>query len=155
MQIPIDRELPPKERGFQVARIDPGVTLSLESQLKLRALYGYIDSCRLTLSGIERELSFHGSNQGGSANVKRAAEGLGKFCVEADSWGFNALYEIAFGLQMLLLNKGGRIQSDNFRKTLERGLAMLSALLEQCENDFFWRLAVADMLDCLDQAGRN
>jgi hypothetical protein len=117
-------------------------------------LYQYLDSCRSALDEIERDLCLKGNSEG-SADLQRASERLRRFCEEADSWAFNTLYEIALGLQMLLLNSGSRIQSRNFWEALQRGLAVLTALLEQCERDFFWRLAIADTLDCLNQAARN
>ncbi len=136
------------------ATVHPGAGLSLESQLNLRSLYEYIDSCRLALDEIQHELSLYDFDNN-AASLQRVSERLGKFCVEADNWGFNATYEIALGLQMLLLNRGGSIHMDALWEMLQRGLRMLSALLEQCERDFCWRLAISDMLDCLNQAAFN
>ncbi len=158
MQMPISPEPTPEalnERGNSDAAVQPGVVLSFESQLKLRSLYGYVDSCRLALDEIHRDLSLDRSGPDVLMNLQGASERLERFCIEADSWGFNALYEIALGLQMLVLNLGIRVQSSGFRELLQRGLSMLAALLDQCERDFCWRLAIADMLESIDQAGRN
>ncbi len=141
--MPIRELMPEIADGTQ-----PGLALSFESQLKLRSLYEYVDSCRRALSGIQRDLTV------APADVRKATEELEKFCVEADSWGFSAIYEVALRLQMLLLNFGDRVQSDGFQETLQRGLSMLWSLLDQCERDFSWRLATAEMLDSLDEAIR-
>jgi hypothetical protein len=143
------------ERGSLKDAIQCGAELSLKSQLKMRGLYDYIDSCRLTLDEIQRDLSLGQSGPEVLMNLQSASEKLERFCVEADSWGFNALFEIALGLKMLLLNLGNRSQSNGFQELLQRGVSMLSALLDQCERDFCWRLAIADMLESFDQAGRR
>jgi hypothetical protein len=121
--------------------------MSIESQLKLRSLYEYLDFCRQALDEIQRDIV--------SRHLPQASERLEKFCVEADSWGFDALYEIALSLQVLLLNASGHIQGNGISEALRRGLEMLSALLEQCERDFCYRLATADTLDCINEASGN
>jgi len=155
--MPISSDLTPDlkhERGYPFAEIQSGSALSRKSRLKLPGLYRYLDSCRSALDEIEHDLCLKGESEC-SADLQRASERLGKFCVEADSWAFNALYEIAFGLQILLLNSDSRIQGGNFWEALQRGLADLVALLEQCERDFLWRLAIADTLDHLNQVAPN
>ena len=84
--------------------------------------------------------------------MRKASALLGQLCIEADSWGFSSLYEVGLGLQMRLLNSGDRMQALSNREPLNRGLKMLSALLEQCETDFRWRLAIADTLEHLSKA---
>ena len=143
------------ELGGQMALVPSGQTLSIESQMKLRELYQYVEVCRTILGEIQTELSLFESGPENSAPLQRASELLESFCIEADSWGFNSLYEIGLGLQMLLISSGTRAQSDVYWDTLNRGLALLSALLEQCETDFRWRLAIADMLDSISQVNRN
>ena len=133
----------------------PEWLLSVESRVKLRELCGYIDNARAILSEIRASLSMGESSFEVAASLQRASKRLESFYLEADSWGFDALYEVAQGLQMLLLNSASRAQTDELRQTVKRGLAMLSALLEQCERDFCWRLATADMLDYLNQAATN
>jgi hypothetical protein len=138
----------------QVSPPPPGPILSIESQLQLRALYEHVDACRMMLSNIRMDLSLLESNFGSSRYVRRASEHLGNLCIEADSWGFDSLYEIALNLQMLLLESGNREQDDDFREALKRGMMTLTGLVEKCENDFRWRLAVADTLNCIKSADR-
>ncbi|MBN1567554.1 MAG: hypothetical protein JXA73_06885 [Acidobacteria bacterium] len=158
MQLPIGPD-PKSDARFRLgSRVDfdhRGATLSIESQLKLRELYNYIEVYQAVLREIKTDLFLFESNSENVASLQRASEMLEEFCIEADSWGFNSLYEIGLSLQMLLINSQNRIQNGVFWDTLKRGLAMLSDLLEQCEIDFRWRLAVADMLDSLNQVSRN
>ena len=158
MQLPIGPDPKSRKRleiGNRFAFVHSGSTLTVESQLKLRELYEYLEISRAILAEIQTDLSLLESNPEDPVNLQRASERLESFCIEADSWGFNSLYEIGLGLQMLLINSGNHIQSDAVWDTLNRGLAMLSALLEQCEEDFRWRLAIADMLDSINQVSRN
>jgi hypothetical protein len=158
MQLPIGPDPKSRKRleiGSRAGFAPPGSTLSIESQLKLRELYEYLEISRAILVEIQTDLSLLESNPEDPVNLQRASERLESFCIEADSWGFNSLYEIGLGLQMLLINSGNHIQSDAVWDTLNRGLAMLSALLEQCEEDFRWRLAIADMLDSINQVSGN
>ena len=127
---------------------------SPQFQLKLKPLYEYLDSCHLTLGQVRSDLSDYYANPASSACLKRAAERLGEFCIDADSWGFDALYEVAQGVQMLLLNSGERSPGENLREALNRGLYLLSALLQRCEGDFQLKLAVGETLEYIKQAGR-
>jgi hypothetical protein len=133
----------------------PSQVLSIEAQLKLRELHQYVESCRSILDEIGRDLAVVESSPGDCVSLQKVSERLKKLCLEADSWGFSALYQVGTGLQVILLDSGGRIQEQAFWNMLNRGLAMLSALLEQCESDFRWRLAVADTLDSIDQLFYN
>ena len=158
MQIPVISELlsgTTRENRIPPALIPLDMVFSIESQLKLRSLYQYVDFCKQTLEEIQRDLVLCESGPECSMHLKKASERLGKFCVEADSWDFGNLYQIAFGLQTLLLNAGGRAQSNRFWEALQRGLSMLSILLEQCERDFRLRLAAADTLDFIREAAGN
>ena len=125
-----------------------------EFQLKLKPLYEYLDSCHLTLGQIRSDFSEYYANPANVACLKRAAERLGEFCIDADSWGFDALYEVAQGVQMLLLNSGERPPGENFREALNRGLNLLFVLLQRCEGDFQLRLAIGETLEYMKQAGR-
>jgi hypothetical protein len=135
--------------------VQPGQVLSIESQLKLRELFEFIDTSRAALNDIRRDLSFFPSPSKDSCNLQKISVQLGHFCTEADNWGFDALYQVGLRLQMALLNCSGRLHEDILWNTLNRALAMLLTLLDQCESDFRWRLAIADMLDSLDQLSRN
>lgn len=142
------------ELESHVAPFPPGPILSVESQLQLRALYDYVDACRMTLSAIRMDLSLLESHPGSATYVKRASEHLANLCIEADSWGFGSLYEIALSMQMLLIDSGCQECDDDFWEALNRGLTALSGLVEKCDSDFRWRLAVADTLDCIKRADR-
>jgi hypothetical protein len=143
MQLPFGPSLRRKVHSGIGTASEPA--LSLESQLKLRELYEFVENSSNILNDIRDELS--------SLNLQRASERLEKLCLEADSWGFNSIYEVGQGLQMLLLNSNGHVPTPNFRETLDRGLATLSGLLDQCENDFRWRLATVDTLDDFNKTG--
>ncbi len=123
--------------------------LSVESQLKLRALYEYIETCRTAINDIRKNLSLLKMYPECSEYSKKASEQLGRLCMEADSWGFDAFYQISIGMQMLLLDSSHGYQKEAFWNALNRGWSMLWDLLEQCESDFRWRLAIADTLDIL------
>jgi hypothetical protein len=135
MQTPISPEL---INGGREARNDrfaiaPSVPpLSVESQLKIRALYEYVEACRTTLNDIRRDLSFMKSCPECSGYAKKASERLKNLCLEADSWGFNSFYQISMRMQSLLLDSGGRQQEESFWNALNRGWSILWALLEQC-----------------------
>jgi hypothetical protein len=126
--------------------------LSLESQLRLREFYEYIDNSRTILNEIREELSSLKSNSDDCLNCQKTSERLARFCTEADSWGFNDLYEVGMGIQIFLLNSGGSIQNGRGIETLNRGLTRLSELLHRCENEYRWRLSIADTQDSFDRA---
>ncbi len=153
MQIPV---IPDRLAGNTVAHLNieipPEAPLSTESQIKLRSLYEYVDFCRSTLGEIERDLLHLEFGPDDLIQLQKIAERLASLGIEADSWGFDSLYEIAFSLQLLLLNAGGRIQSDQCWDALQRGFRMLDAIVERCERDFRWRVAITDTLDCLTRA---
>jgi len=138
----------PDEKG---ERIPLERIANIEFQLKLKSLYAFLDSCHSVLGEIRRYFFAYESTADISA-LRKAADRLEGFCSEADSWGFEALFEVAKGIQLLLMNSENRTPSQSFNEALTRGLNMLSVLLHQCESDFQWRLAVADTLDCLSQA---
>jgi hypothetical protein len=52
---------------------------------------------------------------------------------------------------MLVIESRGCMWGDDFRKALNGGLAILAALLEECECEFRLRLAAADMLDRINR----
>lgn len=158
MHVPIGPDSTPNERhedGNRFALAQSGLVLSIESQLKLRALYEYVEASRTALNDIRMDLSLLESNPVCYEHLKGASERFGSFCIEAASWGFDSLYEISLGMQTLLIDSGDRVQSDDFWKALHRGLTMLSALLDQCEGDFRQRLAISDLLDSINHAARN
>jgi hypothetical protein len=140
------------EKNDEIVNISFGIALSVESQLKLLAVREYEGNSRSILNEIHGYLSFVESNPDGPINLQKASEKLGKFCIEADSWGFSSLCEVAQGLQMFLLNSGDRTKNKSFQETIDRSLAMLSALLECCEPDYRRRLAIEDTLESFSPA---
>jgi len=156
MQVPVSSNQGPDKRyegnNSNAYQAQTALVLTMESQLRLRSLHDYVDGCRATLDEIHADLSFFESHSGDPECLRRSAERLKTFCLDADSWGFDALYEIAWRLQILMLDSGSRTKGGDYWDLLHRGLAILSSLLEQCESDFRRRLAVADMLENLDQA---
>ena len=132
-----------------------GRVLSIEAQIRLHELFEYVETSRGILREISGDLVLAESDSANCSVLRTASERLERFCLEADSWGFGSLYEVGMGVQVLLIDFGGRIRNPRVRDTLHRGLAMLSALLDQCESDYRWRLAVAETLDCIDEASRD
>ena len=161
MQLPfgpnptVDKRREAREPVPRGVFVQPGQVLSIESQLKLRELFEFMDTSRRALNDIRRDLSLFPSASEDSCNLQKISAQLGHFCTEADNWGFDVLYQVGLSLQMALLNCSGRLQEDILWNTLNRALALLSTLLEQCESDFRRQLAVADMLDSLDQLSLN
>ena len=121
MSMPLSSDSTPKDGHELKSRAPnppPGPILSIESQLQLRAIYEYIDSCRMTLSNIRMDLSLLESHPSSSTHIKRASEHLGNLCIEADSWGFDSIYEIALSLQKLLLESKRQKQDGDFWEAL-------------------------------------
>lgn len=140
-----------QDKGDRTIVPPPELTLSIESQIRLKALYDYVDACRTALDDIKTDFSLLEPNPGCPASL-RVSERLQKFCMEADSWDFDSLCEISRALQMLVIeSRGGRVWGDDFWKALNDGLVTLSALLEKCESEFRWRLATADTLDRINR----
>jgi len=81
------------------------------------------------------------------------AKQLGCFCLEADSWGFQSLYDVAFTLQTALIDSGSRDWNNGMREAFDRGLDTLSALVERCETDVRWDYALNETLERLRHAG--
>jgi hypothetical protein len=139
-----------QDKGDRTIVPPPVLTLSIESQIRMKALYEYVDACQTALDDIKTDFSLLEPNPECPASL-RASERLQKFCIEADSWEFDSLCEISRALQLLVIESRGRVWGDDFWKALNGGLATLSALLEKCACEFRWRLAVADTLDRINQ----
>lgn len=133
----------------------PGQALSLEEQITLRELFAYVDFSKEILDEIRRYLALFEANPEDHEVLRRASARLEKFCLEADSWGFSSLYQIGMGLQVLLLDSAGRLHEKTFLNAVKNTLEMLAALLDQCESEYRWRLAVADTLDYLEQLSHD
>jgi hypothetical protein len=139
-----------QDKGDRPIVPPPELTFSIESQIRMKALYDYVDACRTALDDIKTDFSLLEPNPGCLASL-RVSERLQKFCMEADSWDFDSLCEISRALQLLVIESRGRMWGDDFWKALNVGLTTLSALLEKCECEFRGRLAVADTLDRINR----
>lgn len=157
MQVPVSTDPRPDKRYGANSRAayqaQAGQVLSMESQLRLRALYECIDGGRADLDAIRADLSLFDPQTGNLEPLRRAARRLGGFSLEADSWGFDSLYDVASRLQILLMEFGGR-PGVGFWNSVKGALDMMARILDQCESDYRLRLEVADMLERLDEAGR-
>jgi hypothetical protein len=151
MQVPIGPDLR-REAHKGIENLAHGLAFSIESQLKLRGFYDYLDSCHGMIGEIHKDLSYADLNSASSPNLQKASEELGKFCLSADEWGFNSLYEVGQGLQRFLLNACVPAQNKRSHELIDRGLALLSALVEQCESEFRWRLVIADTIEAFNRA---
>jgi hypothetical protein len=123
--------------------------LSFDSQLTLEPLSEYVNHCRSVLNDIHTDFAQLEMDPGNLSILSKVSERLGGFCLDADSWGFHSLYDVALGLQKRLLESGGRVRSIRLKDSLNRGLTMLSAMIDQCETDFHRSLVVDEVLECL------
>lgn len=117
-----------------------------------QSLLQYIDNGKAILDEVRMSVSLVQSNSGDTTNLQKSAKRLAEFCIDTDGWGFDTLYKVAFGLQTLLVHSFNKVPDDFFREILDRGVVLLSSLLDQCESEYHQRLAVADMLDSFTKA---
>ncbi len=129
--------------------------LSLRSQQELKLLGEYVDHCRLMLNDIHTDLIQLRMDPSNPVILSKAAKRLGRFCQDADSWGFHSLDDVALGLQKLLLESFDRAVSIRLWMVLERGLNLLLDLVDSLEDDFRKGLAVKDVLESMNDAGRE
>ncbi len=165
MQMSISAEAKPKkgDKSKSISRFSDNsyrttqseFPISFNSQLKLRPLSEYVNHCRSILNDIHTDFAQLEMDPGNLSILSKASKRLGRFYLDADSWGFHSLYDVALELQKLLLESGGRVRSIHLWDSLNRGLTMLSAMVDQCETDFRRSLAVNDVLECLNQAGEE
>jgi hypothetical protein len=134
--------------------LPPGLTLSIQSQIKLKEFHDYMDACRTALNDIRIDFSLLDPDPCCPASF-RVSERLQKFYLEADSWQLDSLVEIPRSLQLMIIESRGRVWGEEFWTALYCGLAMLSMLLDQCESEFYCRLAIVDMLDRINQISWN
>lgn len=125
--------------------------LSSQSQPELKPLREYSNQCHCILNDIRTGLVQLEIDPGNPAILSKIASRLGLVCRDADSWGFHSLCDLALGLQVFLFRSGGRLESARQWTAVNRSLNLLSALVDQCEADFDRRLAVADLLKCLNE----
>ena len=124
---------------------------SVPSQLELKPLREYQSHCLSILNDIHTDLTRLEIDPGNPAILSKINAQLGHICQDADSWGFHSLCSLAMGLQEFLLRSGGRFGSTRLWIAVNQSLSMMSALVDQCEADFSRRLAVADVLHCLNE----
>lgn len=141
----------PADQGESISQ--QNAVLALDVQL--RSLLQYIENSRAILNEIETDFSLSQAHSGDSIILQRAAKRLAGFCMDADRWGFDTMYKIAFGLQELIEKSLARAKNNCFWETLNRGISLLSSMVNRCEYDYRQRLAVADVLDSFDRAAYN
>jgi hypothetical protein len=115
-----------------------GSILSFYTQKQLRVLREYTDHCRTVLDEIREDLNGCEMEPGNSAILYETAKKLGRFCMDADSWGFDSLYNIGLALQTMLLKAGEHVRDESWGRSVNNGLAMLSILVEKYETDIDW-----------------
>jgi hypothetical protein len=115
-----------------------GSIMTFYTQKQLRVLREYADYCRTALDEIREDLNRCEIDSGDSALLYETAKKLGHFCLNADSWGFNSLYDIGLDLQMILLESGEHVRDESFWGSVNDCLAMLSVLVEKYEADIDW-----------------
>ena len=146
-----DANISSPEEGFCHAVFDTGRDVSLKS------LYAFLDKFEEDLTDLQTALSRLNGDLGTQGILQAPARKLGRLCLDADSWGFDDLHLVARETLFLVLDldEGVREWSEDVAAAVERGLAMLSTILHECEGGYRRRLAIADLLDSLSQAGKN
>jgi hypothetical protein len=122
---------------------------SLDSQLKLKALYSYIDACDGIIQEMRTDIGLLKGHADDHEILKRVTEKLGKICLDADGWGFEELYRVAFDMQhqLIILDSGKQEWSNRATAILDQKLTMMSKMLRECENDYHKRLAISGLLN--------
>ena len=115
-----------------------GSIMSFYTQKQLRVLREYADYCRTALDEIREDLNRCEMDSGDSALLYETAKKLGRFCMDADSWGFDSLYDTGLDLQTILLKSGDQVLDESFWRSINDGLTMLSVLVEKYEADIDW-----------------
>ncbi len=148
---PKDWMVSSRQEGICHAVFDMGRDVSLSS------LYSFLDKSEEDLSDLQSVLAVLNSDLRKQGILQAPARKLGRLCLDADSWGFDDLHMVARETLFLVLDldEGVREWSADVAAAAERGLAMLSTILHECESGYRRRLAIADLLDSLSQAGKN
>lgn len=132
-----------------------GNTFSFESQVQIRSLREYVSQSREILDQIRTGVAGLEKNRENPEILLKITALLGRFHLEANSWGLHDLYDVAFALQKTLLESCGSEKYPSFWNAVYKGLAMMSTLLEQCESDLRRKFEIADVLERLYQTGEN
>jgi len=148
-----ERKFPPLQTDNLFNPVRSGSALPFQFQLQLKSLREYADSCRSALNSIQRDFESFKLDPDNLSILSGMAKQLGCFCLEADSWGFQSLYDVAFTLQTALIDSGSRDWNNGMREAFDRGLDTLSALVERCETDVRWDYALNETLERLRHAG--
>ena len=127
-----------------------GSLLPIDSQK--RSLLQYIENGRATLREIREDFYLSQSKPDDTTCMQRAARRLALFSADTDEWGFDLIYKVAFGLQVLLVHSFNKTHDDCFWEILNQGLELLSSLLNQCEYDYRQRITVTDVLESFERA---
>lgn len=135
--------------------IRPGSALPFQLQLQLKSLREYVNDCRSTLNDIHNDFEHFKMDPDNPFLLSGISKQLGRFCLEADSWEFHSLYNVAFALQMMILQYGGRNWSHRLCEAFDVGLDTLLDLIERCETDLRWEVALNETFECLSHAGRE
>ncbi len=124
--------------------------------MELRSLQSYVSACREAIRSIRVEIERFSGSERDHEILARIRRRLVKICRDADSHQFDDLYQIALAIQKQLLDLDHGIQkwSVDLASAIDDGLAMLSVLLEECEDEFRRRLKVSDVLKQLSQPAK-
>jgi hypothetical protein len=129
---------------------DASRPMSVASQIRLRALYEYLDQCAKTVQEIRQIL---GPLQPGARSRERVSQAnalLGRISLDADSWGHNDLYMVAAGLERFLMEARDEPWNARFCDLVARGLAVMSALVSNWDQEFRHSLSVGELLDAFN-----
>jgi len=147
-----ENNFPPTHPDDWLNSIQPESGLSFESQRQLKSLREYVNDCRTILNDIHMDLDRLRLSPDNPSILFQAAKRLGPLCLEADRWGFEPVYQLAITLQKIFLEPGSRSWNNPLSEALNKGLGALYALVERCETEFRWKLALDDTLDSLGRA---
>ncbi len=119
----------------------------------LDSLRHFVHASEDTLSEVRSTVALLKGNFAGNEAVRQIAVKLGRFCMDADGWGFDNVLRIASAMQLLALDLyfGMRTGSEPVAQAVERGLNLLSSLVCDCENNCRHALEIPDVLNALSQ----
>ncbi len=123
----------------------------------LHSLHDYVLECEDSLNEIRASIECLAPDAAEPAVLRRIAARLGKICMDADGWGFNRIYRLSQAIQTLVFDvyTGNRGWTAQVAQGVQRGLAILSSILRECENNFRLTLEMAEFLEALPQLGKS
>jgi hypothetical protein len=117
------------ESNLSLAFVDHSVkpvqsesALPFRLQQQLKSLREYVDNCRSTLNDIHMDFEHFRIDPDNTSILFRPSKQLGRFCLEADDWGFHLLYDVALALQKIILECSGRDWSSRLCVSLQKRL---------------------------------